>query len=59
MATVFLARDVRHDRTVALKVFRPELAFVERVHMRVPGVPPSSVEVGSMLNGPAQVGISL
>ena len=26
MATVFLARDVRHDRRVALKVLRPELA---------------------------------
>src|SRR5512145_308401 len=26
MATVYLARDVRHDRRVALKVLRPELA---------------------------------
>jgi Protein kinase domain/AAA ATPase domain len=26
MATVYLARDVRHDRPVALKVFRPEVA---------------------------------
>ena len=26
MATVYLARDVRHDRMVALKVMRPELA---------------------------------
>ena len=26
MATVFLARDVRHDRHVAIKVLRPELA---------------------------------
>jgi len=26
MATVYLARDVRHDRQVALKVLRPELA---------------------------------
>ncbi len=26
MATVFLARDMRHDRDVALKVLRPELA---------------------------------
>ncbi len=26
MATVFLARDVKHDRRVALKVLRPELA---------------------------------
>src|ERR1041384_4655918 len=28
MATVFLARDLRHDRQVALKVLRPELAAV-------------------------------
>lgn len=28
MATVFLARDLRHDRKVALKVLRPELAAV-------------------------------
>src|SRR3972149_2560434 len=28
MATVYLAHDVRHDRKVALKVLRPELAAV-------------------------------
>jgi serine/threonine-protein kinase len=28
MATVYLARDVRHDRQVALKVLRPELAAI-------------------------------
>ena len=28
MATVFLARDRKHDRMVALKVLRPELAAV-------------------------------
>jgi eukaryotic-like serine/threonine-protein kinase len=28
MATVYLARDLRHDRSVALKVLRPELAAV-------------------------------
>ena len=28
MATVYLARDVKHDREVALKVLRPELAAV-------------------------------
>jgi serine/threonine-protein kinase len=28
MATVFLAHDLRHDRQVALKVFRQELAAV-------------------------------
>ncbi|HTR21102.1 MAG TPA: protein kinase, partial [Gemmatimonadales bacterium] len=26
MATVYLARDLRHDRAVAIKVLRPELA---------------------------------
>ena len=28
MATVYLAYDIRHDRKVALKVLRPELAVV-------------------------------
>ncbi|MCH7489820.1 MAG: protein kinase [Gemmatimonadetes bacterium] len=28
MATVYLARDVKHDRKVAVKVLRPELAAV-------------------------------
>jgi serine/threonine-protein kinase len=28
MATVYLAQDLRHDRRVALKVLRPELAAV-------------------------------
>ena len=28
MATVFLARDLRHERPVALKVLRPELGAV-------------------------------
>src|SRR2546422_405454 len=28
MATVYLARDVKHDREVALKVLRPDLAAV-------------------------------
>ena len=28
MATVYLARDIRHDREVALKVLRPELSAV-------------------------------
>src|SRR5689334_24184443 len=27
MATVYLARDLKHDRLVALKVLRPELAM--------------------------------
>ena len=28
MATVYLAQDLKHDRKVALKVLRPELAAV-------------------------------
>ncbi|HWO87510.1 MAG TPA: hypothetical protein VNL98_00010, partial [Gemmatimonadales bacterium] len=28
MAVVYLAHDVRHDRKVALKVLRPELAAI-------------------------------
>src|SRR5579862_3657595 len=28
MATVYLARDLKHDRSVAIKVLRPELAAV-------------------------------
>ena len=28
MATVYLAHDLRHDRKVALKVLRPELAAI-------------------------------
>ena len=28
MATVYLAEDLKHDRKVALKVLRPELAAV-------------------------------
>jgi serine/threonine-protein kinase len=28
MATVYLAQDLRHDRRVAIKVLRPELAAV-------------------------------
>ena len=28
MATVYLARDLKHDRDVAIKVLRPELAAV-------------------------------
>ena len=35
MATVYLAHDVRHDRKVALKVLRPELAAVLGVLKRM------------------------
>ena len=38
MATVYLAHDVRHDRKVAIKVLKPELAAVlgaERVRSRL------------------------
>ncbi len=30
MATVYLAHDVKHDRRVAVKVLRPELAAVNQ-----------------------------
>ena len=30
MATVYLAHDVKHDRKVAVKGFRPELAVAAR-----------------------------
>ncbi len=30
MATVFLAADLRHDRKVAIKVLKPELARLRR-----------------------------
>ena len=40
MATVYLAHDLRHDRQVALKVLRPELAstlgperFINAIHI--------------------------
>src|SRR6185437_1363121 len=40
MATVFLARDLRHDRPIALKVLRPELSaslgaqrFQQEIHV--------------------------
>jgi serine/threonine-protein kinase len=40
MATVFLARDLKHDRPVALKVLHPELAaslgperFLREIHL--------------------------
>jgi serine/threonine-protein kinase len=38
MATVYLAEDLRHDRKVALKVLRPEIAFeigAERFHREI------------------------
>jgi len=30
MATVYLAQDLKHDRKVAIKVLRPELATARR-----------------------------
>jgi TolB-like protein len=38
MATVYLARDLKHDREIALKVLRPELAAIigaERFHQEI------------------------
>ena len=34
MATVYLAHDLKHDRDVALKVLRPELAAVKATRGR-------------------------
>ncbi len=39
MATVYLARDLKHDRRVAVKVLRPELAAVSRFVRRLPVEP--------------------
>jgi hypothetical protein len=48
MATVYLARDVRHDRPVALKVLHPELAhalgperFIREIRLAAPARPPA------------------
>jgi len=44
MATVYLARDLKHDRQVALKVLRPELGAVlgaERFLAEINGPPRS------------------
>ena len=52
MATVFLARDLTHDRHVAVKVLLPELAVtlgVERFFREI--------EVGTMLQHPRIVGV--
>ena len=49
MATVYLAHDLRHDRTVALKVLPPELAASlgpERF-LREIGSPPGSITLTS------------
>lgn len=32
MATVYLARDLKHDRDVAIKVLRPELVAILGFH---------------------------
>ena len=40
MATVYLAQDLKHDRQVAIKVLRPELAAVARRRPVSPGDPP-------------------
>src|SRR2546428_2860796 len=38
MATVYLARDLKHDRDVALKVLRPELAAGLRAQRVLPEI---------------------
>ncbi len=62
MATVFLARDIRHDRDVAIKVLRPELAAIiggarflaeirTTAHLQHPNILPlfDSGEAGALL----------
>ncbi|MDX1579431.1 MAG: serine/threonine protein kinase, partial [Gemmatimonadota bacterium] len=62
MATVYLADDLKHERKVALKVLRPELAaavggdrFLKEIkvtaHLQHPGILPlfDSGEAGSFL----------
>jgi hypothetical protein len=43
MATVYLADDLKHERKVALKVLKPELAAVVR-----PKGPPSATPLGQV-----------
>ncbi len=54
MATVYLAQDLRHDRQVAIKVLRPELAavlgadrFVQEISVRKDSVRGSSANVSA------------
>src|SRR2546429_8779146 len=42
MATVYLARDVKHDRPGALKVLRPELAAVLGAERFLREIPPTA-----------------
>ena len=52
MPTVYLARDVKHDRDVAIKVLRPELAAALGVPRESPvpvsRSPPASVTASAM-----------
>jgi serine/threonine protein kinase len=52
IATVYLAHDLRHDRDVALKVLRPELAAVLGGSVSSPrsGSQPSSIIPTSLLS---------
>lgn len=52
MATVFLARDLRHDRQVAVKVLLPELAVTLGVERFL-----REIEVGTALQHPHIVGV--
>ena len=63
MATVYLAREVKHGRKVALKVLRPELAAVlgrerflagDRAHR-----PPGTIPTSSLAGTPAPRGSTL
>jgi choline dehydrogenase-like flavoprotein len=56
MAIVYLAHDLKHDREVALKVLRPELAAVLGPERRAWGVPIQPQTVGVHLLGTCRMG---
>jgi serine/threonine protein kinase len=51
MATVYLAQDLRHDRKVALKVLRPELAALHVQHMNDPVVLAAVNDIETLCSG--------
>jgi serine/threonine-protein kinase len=62
MAAVYLAHDLRHDRPVALKLWRPELAaslgperFLKEIRRLCPGHPPSPSLFAPSTRAPAQM----
>ena len=59
MATVYLAHDLKHDRQVAIKVLRPELAAAlgaERFLREIRSPPACSIRTSCRCSTPAQAG---